>query len=416
VAIRGGHEHALRAVAAGAVAVLAEAGRASSLSDVPTLAVAPDTVTALGAIGADNRARAVGCDVVGITGSVGKTSTKDILAALLRPQRRLIASPHGYNNEIGLPLTLCRIDPDTELAVCELAMRGPGQIAALCALARPRVGVVTNVSAVHIELLGSLEAIARAKAELLQALPVDGVAVLPHDDPLLGPHRRRDLETVTFGTAAGADVRLVSRTAGPDGSRLSYRVRGRPLELRTTLPGQHQAVNLAAALAACEALGVAASDVVPPILDVELARWRGETHALPGGAVVINDAWNAGPASMRAALATLAERAVAGRRIAVLGEMAELGPISAAMHREVGAAAVEAGVDVLVAVGERARGYLDGAAGGVEAHWLPDPAELVPLVHGLVRPGDAVLVKASRSVGLEGVAAGLVAAGTNDGR
>ncbi len=295
-------------------------------------------------------------------------------------------------------------------------MRGPGQIAALCALARPRVGLITNIGPVHLELLGSLEAIARAKAELLEALPADGVAVLPHDEPLLAPHRRADLETITFGDAAGADVRLTARSPEGDGTRVGYDVRGRRLELWTNLLGRHHAVNLAAALAALEALGLVAADVAPAELEVTLARWRGETHALPGGGAVVNDAWNAGPASMRAALATLSERTVDGRRIAVLGDMGELGPISAAMHREIGAAAAAAGVDVLVAVGDRARGYLDGAGAAVEPHWLPDGREVVALLHGLVRPGDVVLVKASRVVGLEGVAAGLVAAGTNDAR
>jgi UDP-N-acetylmuramoyl-tripeptide--D-alanyl-D-alanine ligase len=318
--------------------------------------------------------------VVGITGSMGKTSTKDILAALSAPSARTIAAEASYNNEIGVPLTLCRLEADTEVCVLELAMRGFGQIAELAAIARPQIGVVTNVGPAHLELVDSLDGVARAKGELIEALPAGGTAIVPEDFPV----SRDDVEVIRVGTAEG--IRDDGRTS----------VGG----VSFNFTAQHQVQNAATALAALTALGLPR----PGSVDVDFARWRGEEQELPGGGVLINDAYNANPVSMRAALAYLAERAGDRRRVAILGDMAELGRTGPDYHREVGAAASELGVDELLAVGELARGYLEN---GVPGRWVANVHDALRQVDELVRPGDAVLVKGSRAVGLEAVAAAL---------
>jgi UDP-N-acetylmuramoyl-tripeptide--D-alanyl-D-alanine ligase len=318
--------------------------------------------------------------VVGITGSMGKTSTKDILAALCRPSARTIAAEASYNNEIGVPLTLCRLEPDTEVCILELAMRGFGQIAALCDLARPQIGMITNIGPVHLELVDSLHGVRRAKAELVDALPPGGTAIVPADFPVA----RDDIHVVHVGepTATVADGR--TEVAG-----VSFNFTAR-----------HQAQNAAAALAALGSLGLPR----PARVDVDFSRWRGDEDQLPGGGLLINDAYNANPVSMRAALTYLAERAGERRRVAILGDMAELGRTAPEYHREVGEAALVLGVDELLAVGELARRYLDA---GVPGRWVPNVHEAVRELPEVVRPGDAVLVKASRAVGLEAVATAL---------
>jgi UDP-N-acetylmuramoyl-tripeptide--D-alanyl-D-alanine ligase len=311
---------------------------------------------------------------------MGKTSTKDILAALTAPSARTIAAESSFNNEIGVPLTLCRLEADTEICVLELAMRGFGQIAALAAIARPQIGVVTNVGPVHLELVDSLDGVVRAKGELIAALPAGGTAIVPEGFPV-----SRD------------DVQVV-RVGAPEATRVDGRTSIEGVSFNFT--AQHQVQNAATALAALAALGLPR----PESVDVDFARWRGEEQELPGGGLLINDAYNANPVSMRAALAYLAERAGDRRRVAILGDMAELGRTGPEYHREVGAAASELGVDELLAVGELARGYLDG---GVPGRWVANVHDALRQVDELVRPGDAVLVKASRAVGLEAVAAAL---------
>jgi UDP-N-acetylmuramoyl-tripeptide--D-alanyl-D-alanine ligase len=318
--------------------------------------------------------------IVGITGSMGKTSTKDILAALSAPSARTIAAEASFNNEIGVPLTLCRLEADTEVCVLELAMRGFGQIAALAAIARPQIGVVTNVGPVHLELVDSLDGVARAKGELIAALPPGGTAIVPEGFPV----SRDDVEVVRVGA--------------PEATRVDGRTSVGGVSFNFT--AQHQVQNAATALAALAALGLPR----PESVDVDFARWRGEEQELAGGGLLINDAYNANPVSMRAALAYLAERAGDRRRVAILGDMAELGRTGPQYHREVGAAASELGVDELLAVGQLARGYLEG---GVPGRWVANVHDALRQVDELVRPGDAVLVKASRAVGLEAVAAAL---------
>ena len=341
--------------------------------------VPEDAFAALARIGVEVRGRSH-ARVIGITGSMGKTSTKDILAALCMPSARTIAAEASYNNEIGVPLTLSRLERDTEVCILELAMRGFGQIAALCQIARPEIGVITNVGPVHLELVDSLEGVRRAKGELVDALPPGGTAIVPRDFAV----EREDIDVVRLGEP---EARVVDGRTELAGVSFNFTAR-------------HQAQNAAAALAALDALGLPR----PSAVDVDFARWRGDEDELPGGGLLINDAYNANPVSMRAALAYLAERAGERRRVAILGDMAELGRTAPEYHREIGVAAGELGVDELLAVGELARGYLDG---GVPGRWVPNVHEAVRELGEVVQPGDAVLVKASRAVGLEAVAAAL---------
>ena len=345
--------------------------------------VPDDAHRALAALGSAVRARS-DARVVAITGSVGKTSTKDILAALLRTRMRTVAAPAGYNNELGLPLTLYRIEPDTELVVTEMAMRGPGQIRDLARIARPDLGVITSIAPVHLEQLGSLENIARAKAEVLEELPSGAVAVLPEDAAVLEPF-----------VPQGLDVR---RFREPETEIRDGRthVRWRDGEVVFGFTARHQATNAAAALTTAEALGVEPPE--EPV-EVEFSLWRSQETELPDGGLLINDSWNANPVAMRAALANLLERANGRRAVAILGEMAELGSEAPRYHEEVGREA--AGVDVVLGVGGLARSYRPD-------EWVATAAEAVGAARGLVRPGDVILVKGSRSVGLEVVAEALL--------
>ena len=347
-----------------------------------------DEFGALAALGAEIRGRS-SARVVAITGSTGKTSTKDILAAMCRPHAKTVAAEGGHNNEIGLPLTLTRIEPDTELVVCEMGMRGLGQIAELCAIARPEVGVITSIGPVHLELLGTIENVARAKAEVVAALLAGGTAIVP-DEPLLEPYLGRgDIAIHRFGQR-----NVVSFERIENGSRVVFALGDERLELEFPFTARHQAQNAAAALLAVQALDL---PLPQGRVEVELSRWRGEESPLPGGGLLINDAYNANPTSMRAALEHLADHD--GRTIAVLGDMAELGPTAPEYHQEIGALVSDLGIDVVLAVGELSRAY-----GG---EWVANAAEAAARAPELVQPGDVVLVKGSRAVGLEVVAEAL---------
>jgi len=345
-------------------------------------ALAPgDGFAALAALGRAVRDRSE-ARVVGITGSAGKTSTKDILAAICRPHARTVAAEASFNNEIGVPLTLCRLEPDTEMCVLELSMRGLGQIAELCAYAKPHVGVITTIGPAHVELLGSLEAIVQAKSELLDALPTGGTAVVPDDFPVT----RDDLDVVRFGEPE----------ARVEDGRTLIRWEGR--EVAFDFTARHQARNALAALHAARAVGVEANDSV----DVEFSKWRGEEVPLPDGGLLVNDAYNANPLSVRAALEHLVAQANGRRTVAILGEMAELGPESPRYHQEIGRFAKNLGIDVVIGVGELARNYEPD-------DWSPDAPSATDMARTVIHPGDCVLVKGSRAAGLEVVAEALVA-------
>ena len=388
------------ALAAGAWGVLATPAWARTLDRGAVLA-ADDPVAALGGLARGWR-RALGAQVIGVTGSVGKTSTKDLIAALIAPQRTVAASRANFNTEIGLPLELLAAPAGTEVLVLELAMRGFGQIAELTAICEPDVGVITNVGPVHLEQMGSLEGVARAKAELLVGMRDGGVAVVPAGERLLDPYLRDALEVVTFGP--GGDVRFAQ-----EGSTTVLAGEER-IELELPFASRHNLTNTLAAVAAARAVGVTPHGHV----DVAFGALRGERVVLARGATVVNDCYNANPLSMRAALDDLATQEPAGRRVAVLGDMLELGPEEAAHHRAVGDRARDAGVDVLIAVGPRSAAMLETFGAG-EAYAVADAAAAAALADEVVAAGDVVLVKGSRGVGLEVVAEALSAERTGAG-
>jgi UDP-N-acetylmuramoyl-tripeptide--D-alanyl-D-alanine ligase len=364
--------------------------------------VPDDAVAAMAAIGRSVRARS-SARVVGITGSTGKTSTKDILAALCAPVARTVAAEASFNNELGVPLTLCRLEQDTEICVLELAMRGLGQIAHLADIAKPDIGVITSVGPAHLELVGSLAAVAEAKAELLAALPEGATGVVPDHVPELEPFLRDDLELRRFGRDQILDFHVVD-----DSARVRYRLAGRELELSFNFTARHHALNALAALHAYDALDLPLEEARRGSSQIAFSRWRGDEIPLPGGGVLINDAYNANPISMRAAIDHLVERASGRRSIAVLGEMAELGPDAPAYHREIGVHASAASVDFVIAVGSLAREYLDAwSQDEPGALWVPTVEAAQLTLADLLQPGDCVLVKASRAAGLEAVALGI---------
>ncbi len=326
--------------------------------------------------------------VVAVVGSVGKTTTKDVLGALCAPHARTIWADRSLNNEIGLPLTVCRLEPDTEVLVAEMGMRGLGQVAALCEIARPDVAVVTHIGPEHLELVGTVERVAQANAEAIAALPPGGTAVVPARSAELAPFLgREDVEVRRFDRS---DVALADGVTRFD-------VGGRVVELALPFTQAHLMVNVLAALHAYAALGLPLERAGEGVGVIQLSPWRGEETELPGGGLVINDAYNANPDSMRAALEHLAVRAGGRRMVAILGEMAELGEESRRYHAEIGELAGHLGIEV-VGVGEPARAYRPVA-------WAADAAGALTVARQVVGPGDAVLVKASRAVALEGIAA-----------
>jgi UDP-N-acetylmuramoyl-tripeptide--D-alanyl-D-alanine ligase len=399
VGLRGEHRDggafAPQALAAGAWGVLVDppAADAARCAVPGVLLAADDPLAALQRLARAWR-RELGCPAIGITGSTGKTSTKDILAVMLAPHRRTVASPANFNTEIGLPLAVLGAPAGTEVLVLELAMRGPDQIAELTAIAEPDVGVIVNVGPVHLELMGTVEAVAAAKAELIRDMPAGGTAVIPAREGLLEPYRREDLEVVTFGE--GGDVRLL---AAADDGRVAIDARGQRVELELSYRQAHNRLNTLAAVAAAQAVGVLPGGR----LEVPFSALRGERVDLPGGVAIVNDCYNANPMSMRAALDDLALTA-SGRRVAVLGDMLELGEREREFHQEVGRHAAARDVELLVTVGPRAVAMLDGFAGAPgEAHAVADAGEAAGLLEEVLRPGDTVLVKGSRAVGLEAV-------------
>jgi UDP-N-acetylmuramoyl-tripeptide--D-alanyl-D-alanine ligase len=398
---------ALRAGAWGVLATPAWVDEAAAVGSGAVLS-AEHPVASLGALARAWR-RDLAAHVIAVTGSVGKTSTKDLIAALIAPHRTVAASRANFNTEIGLPLELLAAPPGTEVLVLELAMRGFGQIAELTAICEPDVGVVTNVGPVHLEQMGSLEGVAQAKAELLVGMRDGAVAVVPSDEPLLEPYLRGELEVVTFGPGGDVHYEGASLRSGQVPDALPERhvvVAGADrFELELPFDSRHNLRNTLAAAAAARAVGVRPGGRV----DVRFGALRGERVALARGATVINDCYNANPLSMRAALDDLAMQEPAGRRVAVLGDMLELGPAEREHHKEIGAYAASAGVELLIAVGPRSAAMLDTFGG--EAHAVGDAAAAAALASELVGPGDVVLVKASRGVGLEVVAAALEGAG-----
>ncbi|MGI9009041.1 MAG: UDP-N-acetylmuramoyl-tripeptide--D-alanyl-D-alanine ligase [Streptosporangiaceae bacterium] len=405
-----GHDFAGRAVRAGAVAVLA-----TRPVGVPALIVG-DVPAALGRLARAVADRLPGLTIAGITGSAGKTTTKDLAAQLIGSLGPTVAPRNSFNNEIGHPLTVLRAGPETKYLIAELSARGPGHIAALCAIAPPSLGVVLCVGNAHAGEFGSQEQIAAAKSELPRALPPGGVALLNADDRLVAAMAGRTAaRVVTFGRSPGAEVRAEQvsldelsrprfRLVMPDGAA--------PVALR--LHGEHHITNALAAAALAGELGMAAGDIAEGLsAAVALSRWRMEVTERPDGVIVINDAYNASPEAVTAALAAQREMARGRRAYAVLGRMAELGDRSREFHEQAGVDAARAGVAGLIAVGDEAAPMLTGAkavpgfAGELLA--VTDGEAALAALTERLRPGDVVLVKASRATGLQTLALALAA-------
>jgi UDP-N-acetylmuramoyl-tripeptide--D-alanyl-D-alanine ligase len=413
--VRDGHDFVLDAFAAGAALALVE--HLPPAVEGP-LVVVDDAGAALRALGAAARQRLGDAVVVGITGSAGKTATKDLTAAALGADRRVHASAASFNNEIGLPVTLLAAPVPVDAVVLEMGARFAGNIRELCAIARPSVGVVTNIGLAHAEHLGGPAGVAAVKGELVEALPADGLAVLNAGCGPSGSLRHRTaVRVITAGTDAAADVRASEVRLDAE-LRPTFRLDtpwGSVATVRLQVRGAYQAENAALAAAVALAHGVPLDAVVAGLTTAGSAAWRMELLTSGDGIVVLNDAYNASPASMQHALESFAALPVTGNRIAVLGEMRELGSHAAAEHTALGTRVADAGVTVLVVVGPGTGGLAAAAAArGVDVHEVRDHEEAVKVVRAVARPGDAVLVKASRAVGLERVATALTGATRKD--
>jgi UDP-N-acetylmuramoyl-tripeptide--D-alanyl-D-alanine ligase len=402
-----GGRFAPQALAAGAWGALttpehAEAARCA----VPgVLIAADDPLRAMQRLAAAWR-RALDVQVIGVTGSTGKTSTKDLMLALLSPHRRTLASRANFNTEIGVPLEILSAPADTQVLVLEMAMRGSGQIAELAGIAEPDVGVIVSIGPVHLELLGTIEAVAAAKAELIAALPPGGTAIVPAGERLLEPYLRADLGTVTFGDSG--DVRLVRSSD----THVEIDLRGEAIVLEVPFVQAHLRRNLLPAVAAARAIGVLASGRVA----LELTAGRGQHVDLPGGVTLIDGCYNANPMSMRAALEDLADTAArtpGARPVAVLGDMLELGPGAREYHLDLAEEVARAGVELLVTVGPLAAAIAERFDG--EVHAVQDAPAAAKVIGELIRPGDLILVKGSLGVGLAQVCRALIDAASPAG-
>ncbi|WP_226344725.1 UDP-N-acetylmuramoyl-tripeptide--D-alanyl-D-alanine ligase [Agilicoccus flavus] len=428
-----GHDFAAAAAAAGAVGALTT----RPLPDLPCVVV-DDVQEAFAALASEVIACVPGLTVVGVTGSSGKTTTKDLLAAVLARHGETVANVGSLNSEVGVPLTVCRVTPTTRVLVLEMGARGLGHLTYLTDMTHPRIGVVLNVGSAHVGEFGSRDNIARAKGELVAALPAGGLAVLNGDDPLVAAMPVPDgVRTVFTGRGSGpaeggdeanpdrsgrvtaADVRVddlgaasfTLRAGGPDGT-------GVPVTLGVL--GEHQVDNALAVAAVALEVGMALPDVAAALGQARLAsRWRMERHERADGVSVVNDAYNANPESMAGALRTLARMGGARRTWAVLGAMLELGPSGPDLHREIGSLAHDLGIDEVLAVGADARPVQDGAAAGrtpTRARWVRDTQEAYAVLEDELRAGDVVLVKSSRDAGLRDLGDRLVESGGRGGR
>lgn len=417
VAIEGervdGHDFAGEACQRGAVAVLS-----ARPMDLPCIVV-DDPVLALGRLARWVRTTLLTCTVIGITGSSGKTGTKDILAQVLADHGPTVAAAGSFNTEVGVPLTILRADETTEFLVLEMGMRGIGHIAYLCQVAQPRITALINVGTAHLGMVGTRDGIAQAKGEIVEALPPDGVAVLSGDDPIVMEQAARTrARIVTFGFGEACDVRAAGVSLDEQARArfdLSFGAASAPVALK--FHGEHYVANALAAAAVSLSLGLSLGSVAASLTAAtSQSRWRMDVQRGPGGTTVINDAYNANPESMRAGLRTLAAMAAGRRTWAVLGDMRELGSESWSEHVAIGQFAAELGISRIVCVGREATGIHEGAtshgtSGGISI-LVEDPAEAMNLLSGEVGADDVVLVKASRSVGLERVAEALLEGGS----
>lgn len=383
------------------------------------IAVVGDHLTAMGELASYYRTK-LDATVIGVTGSSGKTTTKDIIATILGEEFKTTATLSNQNNELGVPNTVLSADPDVEKLVVEMGMRGMGQIEEMCAMVRPDIGIITNIGTAHEELLGSRENIARAKSELISALPDgEGIAVLNGDDPFTpmimecARVEERGIQTILYGLGEDCTVRATEVAYSSTGCP-SFRIvfpNGR--EGRATLPlmGQHNVMNALGAAAVAYACDMPIERICNALRLVKPQSMRQEVVEA-GGLRIVNDAYNANPDSMRAALSLLQIMEAEGRKIAVLGDMGELGPDEAKLHEDVGGAVAGSGVDLLVTVGELAAHIAAGARlAGMPGDAIIECSDVAAAISALEQeaaPGDVVLVKASRFMGLEKVVEGLV--------
>jgi len=399
-----GHDYVGSAAEKGAVGALTD----RPMEELPCVVV-PDTTDGFAALGrevVDRCTAAGGLQIVGITGSSGKTSTKDLAAQVVGRLGPTIAPIASYNSEVGVPLTVCRLTEETEFLVAEMGASGVGHIDFLTAVAPPRIGVVLNVGTAHLGEFGSREAIAHTKAELVRALPEDGLAVLNADDPVVlamaGQTRAR---VRSVGLSPDADVRAEDVEINVRGqASFDLVIAGEdPVRVQLRLHGPHHVGNALAVAAVAHELGMPVGQIAAALGEAgAVSRWRMEVHERADGVTVVNDAYNANPDSMRAALRSLAVMSETGKGVAVIGEMRELGEDSEAEHRAIGELAAGLGIGTVVAVGEGAAPVAEGfrSAGGRHTHQCPDTDAARELLEQVLRPGDVVLLKSSRDSGL----------------
>ena len=419
-AVVDGHDFAGAALAAGARALvvtkdseeLRHAVTSSRRHDVAVVLV-DDATAAVQALASAHRDRLL-CPVVGVTGSMGKTTTKDFLRSVLGTRMNVVATEGNRNNELGVPLTIMDAGADTGVLVVEMAMRGSGQIEALASIVRPTCGLVTNVGVSHVEILGSECAIADAKAELVEVIPAQGRVFLNGDDAWSAALAERSSAAVTmYGLSEQAQVRAVDITVDDAGTASFTLVcESGTAHVALPVPGRHNVYNALAAAAVSLYLQLSLSDIVAGLERARMTGMRMEVFESASGVTVINDAYNANPTAMRAALATLGGVSSEGRRIAVLGDMAELGTLSELAHFDLGTVVARSDADALVTVGPLARRIADGAlAAGMPAAAVrpcATAAEASEVLDDLLVSGDVVLVKASRVMGLERIVDGII--------
>ena len=412
VALRGerydGHDFLADAARSGASCAVVARGRAASGPPGLPLLEVDDTLAALGAVARLHRLR-FSIPVVGVTGSNGKTTTREMIAAILATRGPVLSTEGNLNNEVGVPLTLLRLLPTHTAAVIEMGMSHRGEIGRLTAIAEPRVGVVTNAFPAHLEGLGSVDGVADAKGELYRGLPADGVVVANADDPrMLHRARKSGRRVLTFsgGSDRDADVVLLDvLSQDPGGMRFLLGIGTKEVEVRLPLVGEHNAVNAAAAAAAALSLGCSDREIVRGLAGVRPVGRRLRVERLPSGVLLVDDCYNANPASMRAALRTLRQLAGAGRALAALGDMLELGTAEDDLHRELGREAAAAGLAALATFGPLARlareAAIEAGMARSDTFHTEDPLLLVAFVRERLRPGDVLLVKGSRGMKLE---------------
>ena len=421
IALRGpvfdGHEFVPDALGRGAAAAMISHDVAEAPEEAPLLIVA-DTMHGLTALAARARKR-TNARIVAVTGSVGKTGTKEALRLVLERQGPTTASQSSLNNHWGVPLSLSRMAADARFGVFEIGMNHPGEITPLTKLVRPHVAIITTVASAHTEFFDSVEQIADAKAEILLGLTEDGVAVLNRDNPYFDRLSNHAKEAgvgriVSFGTDQKADMRVLDATPGAGGTDVRAEIEGRPIVYTVGSPGRHWVMNSLAVLAAASALGADVDKAAAALADLKPLAGRGQTHRLAvgdGAFVLVDESYNANPESMRAAIATLAEMPVGdgGRRIAVLGEMRELGEGSAEMHAELSDVLVGHGIDLVFVAGAE-MAHLGAALPKARAAGSAETgADLVDQVKAALRPGDVVMVKGSNASGMKAVVDALIA-------